>query len=228
MHARHRYPSCIFSFVIRSHHACQSASSCATGLPQWLQGHSSYFQLCGFETKLFPIMSRGCNCTSEISRIRYAREINLIQGPPVDDIYVWKLEAREDQKARTKVNGSYFRSQWAFNTTEPLEHILLQLPTVGIHLSQRVCSRRREVIMAFVALRRLLFLSPVPKQISQASTSSNSMKPGYNGSGLSLMPAGIGGQSRRQRSLNPFVAKLFNINPMRFNRSNRGQSVASW
>ena len=30
----------------------------------------------------------GCNCTSEIPRIRYAREINLIQGPPVDDIYV--------------------------------------------------------------------------------------------------------------------------------------------
>jgi hypothetical protein len=133
------------------------------------------------------------------------------------------LEAREDQKARTKVNGSYFRSQWAFNTTELLEHILLQLPTVGILLSQRVCSRRREVIMASVALRRLLFLSPVPKQISQVSTSSNSMKPGYNGSGLSLMLAGIGGQSRRQRCLNPFVAKLFNINPMRFSRSNQGQ-----
>ena len=113
--------------------------------------------------------------------------------------------------------------EWAFNTTEVLEHIVLQLPTVDILLSQRVCSRWREVIMASVTLRRLLFLSPVPKQISQASTSSNSTKPGSNGSGLSLMLAEIGGQSRHQRCLNLLVAKLFNINPMRFNRSNRGQ-----
>lgn len=129
-----------FSFFVRSHHACQFTSSCATGLPQRLQGHSLYLQLSGFKNRLFPIMSRGCNCTSEIPRIRYAREINLIQGPPVDDMYVQKLEAREDQKARTKVNGSCFRSQWAFNTTELLEHILLQLPTVSILLSQRVWS----------------------------------------------------------------------------------------
>lgn len=76
--------------------------------------------------------------------------------------------------------------------------------------------------MASVALRRLLFLSPVLKQIFQASTSSNSTKPGYNSSGISLMLAEIVGQNRHQRFLNPLLAKLFNINPMRFNRSNRG------
>lgn len=109
--------------------------------------------------------------------------------------------------------------EWAFNTIELHEHILLQLPTVDMLLSRRVCSRWREVVITSVALRRLLILSPVPKEISQASTSSNS----YNGSGLSLMLAEIGGQSRHQRYMNPFVAKLSNINPMLFNRSNRGQ-----
>jgi len=52
--------------------------------------------------------------------------------------------------------------------------------------------------------------------------------PYIKSSGISLMLAEIVGQSRHQRCLNLFVAKLFNINPMRFNRSNRGQSAASW